>query len=162
VNHTNTWRIRRVPESIPSSTPEQPIPPGHRRSLRIVLADDDRDTVLTLSALLRGEGHDVRGVHNGSEVLAMVRDFDADVLILDIAMPGLSGYDVAKRIKETRGNEKRPWLIGISGVYKQGADIVLARIVGFDKFLGKPCAFDLLLAAIQAGVQEFAPPPVQG
>ena len=116
--------------------------------LRILIADDDRDTVITLTELLRSEGHDVRGLHSGSEVLAVVREFDPDALILDISMPGQSGYDLAKHIKQARGELKRPLLIGISGVFKQGADRVLARIVGFDKYLIKPYSMEAVLALL--------------
>jgi PleD family two-component response regulator len=55
------------------------------RSLRILIADDERDTVLTLMMLLRDEGHEVRGVYSGRQVLGAIRGFDPDVLVLDIA-----------------------------------------------------------------------------
>lgn len=60
-------------------------------SLRIIVADDDRDTVLMLMLLLREEGHGVRGVHSASQVLKAVNEFNPDVVLLDIAMPELSG-----------------------------------------------------------------------
>ena len=118
------------------------------RSLRVLVVDDDRDTVLTLTSLLQDEGHDVRGLYNGTDVLKTTREFDPDALILDIAMPGQSGYELAKHIKQARGEAKRRFLIGISGIYKQGADRILARIVGFDKFLIKPYDIDAVLTAL--------------
>src|SRR4051794_29186275 len=105
---------------MPSASPHSPAAPltsGNAR-LRIIVADDDRDTVLTLTSLLRDEGHDVRGFYNGDQVLAAVQEFDPDALILDIAMPGQNGYDLAKHLKQSRGQSKRPALIGISGIYK--------------------------------------------
>jgi DNA-binding response OmpR family regulator len=135
--------------------PVSPQPPAESRlasstsaRLRIIVADDDRDTVLTLTSLLKEEGHDVRGLYNGDQVLATVQEFDPDALILDIAMPGQNGYDLAKHLKQARGEAKRPALIGISGIYKQGADKILARIVGFDKFLTKPYSIEAVLAAL--------------
>jgi DNA-binding response OmpR family regulator len=137
---------------VPSASPHSPAEPlgstsGNAR-LRIIVADDDRDTVLTLTSLLRDEGHEVHGLYNGDQVLAAVKDFDPDALILDIAMPGQNGYDLAKHLKQARGEAKRPALIGISGIYKQGADKILARIVGFDKFLTKPYSIEAVLAAL--------------
>jgi DNA-binding response OmpR family regulator len=105
--------------------------------LRVLVADDDRDTVLTLMMVLRDEGHDVRGVYRGSDVLIAVNAFDPDAVLLDINMPGLSGYEVARLIRSKYG-DSRPLLIAISGVYKQGADRVLAEIAGFNHHIAKP------------------------
>jgi DNA-binding response OmpR family regulator len=105
--------------------------------LRILIAEDDRDTVVTLMMLLRDEGHDVRSVHTGRSVMGMVADFDPDAVILDIHLPDLSGWEVARIIRARRGLE-RPMLIGVSGEYKQGADRILSEILGFDHYLLKP------------------------
>jgi DNA-binding response OmpR family regulator len=108
------------------------------RPLRIVVADDDRDTVLTLTMLLRDEGHEVHGVSNGRQVLDALGEFDPDVVLLDIGLPEISGWEVARKILLRRGRAHRPAIIGISGEYKQGADKILARIIGFDHYLVKP------------------------
>ena len=118
-----------------------------QRALRILVADDDRDSVLTLTMLLREEGHEVRGVYSGRQVMGQVLDFDPDVVLLDIAMPELSGWEVARTIRARRGAD-RPLLIGISGEYKQGADKVLAQILGFNHYLLKPYAPSDLLALL--------------
>jgi DNA-binding response OmpR family regulator len=106
-------------------------------ALRVVVADDDRDTVISLTMLLREEGYDVRGVHYGRQVMGAILDFDPDVLLLDIALPDLSGWEVARIIRERRGRA-RPAIIGISGEYKAGADKILAQILGFNEYLVKP------------------------
>lgn len=113
------------------------------RSLRILVADDDRDTVLTLMMVLRDEGHDVRGVYTGAQVMSAVKQFEPEVVLLDIALPELSGWEVARRMRSHR--EKGPLIIGISGEYKFGADKILAQIVGFDHYLTKPYVMDDLL-----------------
>src|SRR5687768_15504313 len=118
------------------------------RSLRILIADDERDTVLTLMMLLRDEGHDVRGVYSGRQVLDAVRGFDPDVLVLDIAMPDLSGWEVARTIR-THPDGKRRLLIGISGEYKASVDKLLSTVVGFDHYLLKPCHPNALVALIE-------------
>jgi DNA-binding response OmpR family regulator len=105
-------------------------------SLRVLIADDDRDTVLTLATVLRDEGHEVRCVYSGSTVLETVREFDPHAVVVDIKMPGLDGYDVARGLRTKYG--EKVLLIGISGVYKKGSDRVLAGLVGFDHYLVKP------------------------
>jgi DNA-binding response OmpR family regulator len=92
---------------------------------------------MTLTAILSDEGHDVVGVHSGAEVMSAMQDFDPDAVLLDIAMPEMSGYEVAKEIRRRYG-EVKPLLIAISGRYKQASDRVLAEIVGFNEYLTKP------------------------
>ena len=110
--------------------------------LRVLIADDDRDMVATLAAILNDEGHTVREVYRGTEVLRLIEQFDPDVALVDIGMPGMSGYDVAREVRET--HDKRPMLIAITG-WKKPSDRILARLVGFDHHLPKPFeARDLL------------------
>ena len=133
---TNTTRLSRSPAYRSFD--------GVPRSLRIIVADDERDTVLTLTMILRDEGHDVQGVHNGSRVLPLVREFDPDVALLDIALPDKSGFEIAEEIrKRPRGH--RVLMIGISGQYKQASDKILAGLKGFDHYLVKPFAPAALL-----------------
>src|SRR5688500_10235609 len=110
---------------------------GLPRSLRILVADDERDTVLTLKMILTDEGHEVQGVYTGSRVLPLMREFDPDVALLDIALPERSGYELAREIRK-RPRGQRVLLIGISGQYKQGSDKILAGLSGFDHSLVKP------------------------
>ena len=117
------------------------------RSLRIIVADDDRDSVLTLMMLLREEGHEVRGVYTGRQVMGEVINFDPDAVLLDIAMPGLSGWEVARTIRARRGAD-RPLIIGLSGEYIKGADRILSQILGFNHYLVKPYALAELLALL--------------
>ena len=106
------------------------------KPLRVVVADDDPDTVLSLRLLLEEEGHTVRGVESGSQALSAVRDFGADVVLLDIGMPGMTGFAVAHTLRERYGSAK-PLLIAITG-RKVGSDRWLARSMGFDHYVAKP------------------------
>ena len=108
-----------------------------KRPLRVLIAEDDHDTAITLMMLLGEDGHDARAVHSGRNVMGSVLDFDPDVLLLDIALPGLSGWEVARTLRQQRGGE-RPMVIGISGEYKKSADRILANMLGFDHYLLKP------------------------
>ncbi|MGH8735283.1 MAG: response regulator [Burkholderiales bacterium] len=116
--------------------------------MRILIADDNRDAVLSLVLLLDDEGHQVHGVHRGDEVMPAIRAFNPDVVLLDIKMPGLSGYDVARQIRERYG-ERRPLLIAVSGHYKKGSDHVLAEIVGFNHYVDKPYQPSALLSLLK-------------
>lgn len=94
---------------------------------------------MTLKAILDDEGHDVTGVHSGSAVLIALRELRPDVVILDIAMPDISGFELARNIR-ARFGAVHPLLIAISGRYNKGPDKILARLAGFDHHLTKPCA----------------------
>src|SRR2546421_11968010 len=107
-----------------------------KRKLRILVADDERDQVTTLAAILQDEGHEVREVYRGTEVLRMVRDFDPDVALIDIGMPGMSGYDVAREVRQVYG-AGRPRLVAVTG-WKQSSDRIPARLAGFDPHPAKP------------------------
>jgi len=121
-----------------------------RRQLRVLVVDDERDTVLTLITLLRDEGHDTRGVYKGSDAIAVMQVFDPDVVLVDIAMPEMSGWDVAREIRAHCG-ESRPLLIAISGLYKQAADHILGKLAGFNHYLAKPYPPSALLALLYGG-----------
>jgi DNA-binding response OmpR family regulator len=116
------------------------------QNLRILIADDDRDAVLTLMTLLRDEGHDVRGVYKGRHALDVVASFEPDVVLLDIALPELSGWEVARRIKAEY--RKHPLIVGISGEYTARSDAILSEIIGFDHYLTKPYSIADLVGLI--------------
>jgi len=103
---------------------------------RILVADDDTDTVATLTELLRAEGYTVRGVHRGAEVLQALFNFAPDVVLLDIGMPQMSGYDVARTLRERYGSA-RPALIAVTGRADEW-DRRQARAAGFEHHVAKP------------------------
>ncbi len=109
-----------------------------RRPLRVLVVDDDRDTVDMLAFILRDEGHVVHCLYTGKEVLPMVRIFRPDACILDIAIPGMSGYAVAQAVRSSFTDVGRPLLIAISGMWKEIPDRKVAQTVGFDEHLVKP------------------------
>jgi DNA-binding response OmpR family regulator len=109
------------------------------RGLRILVADDDHDTVDTLAAVLETEGHVVQKVYSGADVLPAVRVGRPDAVILDVSVPGISGYALAQAIRHSFTDIRRPLMIAISGVWKQPPDRLIAEQVGFDHYLVKPC-----------------------
>ena len=131
-------------------TDTEPTRQRGRRALRVLVADDERDTVLTLIELLREERHEAHGVHDGTAVMPAIREFDPDVVLLDISMPGMNGWDVARQVRQVCGRE-RPLLIAISGVYKQSADQILGKLAGFNHYIAKPYDPSVLLAMLYGG-----------
>ena len=120
-------------------------------ALRIVIADDDPDTVLTLATLLEHEGHQVYGFGTGREAVAAARLYRADALIVDIQMPDMTGYDIARTVREQaqRSQQPTPLLIAISGRWKSETDMLLSVVVGFDHHFAKPCDPDALLQLLR-------------
>jgi DNA-binding response OmpR family regulator len=121
--------------------------------LRILIADDERDTASMLAAILRDEGHETHMVLRGDEVLEIDRLTRPDVVILDISMPGMSGYAVARQIRSRRG-VAAPLLIAISGKWTRKEDQELGEGVGFDHYLLKPCEPAQLIELLSAFQRE--------
>jgi two-component system OmpR family response regulator len=121
---------------------------GARHRLRLLIADDDRDTTLMLAALLRDEGHEVHVALRGDEVLDVVRLFRPDAIILDVNMPGMSGYGIAREIRDRYGNLS-PMLIAMSGVWTSAADRAAGKELGFDHYLVKPSDPQHLLTLLE-------------
>ena len=127
---------------------------GPQRRLRIVLADDDKDTVLTLATVLRDEGHEVRHVYRGDAVLSLVQQFAPDAVFLDIGMPGMSGYEVARTLRERLGGHC-PLLVAITA-WKKTSERLLGQIVGFDHYFTKPYETGDLLAVLASVADRAA------
>ena len=89
------------------------------RALRVLVADDNRDTVLTLATLLREDGHDVRAAYTGTDVMRIARLHRFDVVILDIEMPEMSGYAIAQELRTHYYGTNPPLLIAISGKWNK-------------------------------------------
>lgn len=115
--------------------------------LRIVVVDDDPDIVRTLRLLLEYEGHEVKTAADGPAALYAVRDFGADILLLDIGLPGMNGFEVAQKLRERYGSAK-PTLIAITG-RDSAADRSFARSTGFDHHIAKPYEPQQLIALIE-------------
>jgi DNA-binding response OmpR family regulator len=123
-------------------------PAGKRLPLRVLIADDDRDIATTLALVLRDEGHEVHTALRGDEVPEACRLLRPDVVIVDINMPGMSGYAVARELRERHGT-LAPLLIAMSGVWTRSADREVGSAVGFDHYLLKPCEPKDLLRLIE-------------
>jgi len=120
-------------------------PGGAQRAIRVVIADDDRDTVLSLRLLLSTEGYEVLGVYDARSVFPAVRDFRPDAVLLDIGMPQMTGYDIARQLRATHGNDLL--LIAVTA-WNKFSDRMAAHIAGFDHHVSKPYQPDEILRLI--------------
>ena len=103
---------------------------------RILVVDDNQDAADSLAMMLALDGHEVRQTYAGAPALACLREFRPDVILLDIGLPGMDGYEVARRIREQPdGASVR--LIALTG-YGQESDKSRTRAAGFDEHLVKP------------------------
>lgn len=117
-------------------------------ALTIIVADDELDTVTTLAQLLRDEDYEVIEATKGSQVIALAKQSKPDALILDIDMPGMSGYTVAREVREVYPHDT-PLLIAISGKWVGQTDKMLADLAGFNHFHQKPCDPQILLRLLE-------------
>jgi len=115
-------------------------------TLRVLVVDDEPDTVFTLVAILRARNYDAKGAGDGRTALKEIEAFEPDAVVMDISMPHMSGWDVAKEVRKTRRG--KPVLIAITGKFVQAPDEVLSREVGFNHYLLKPCDPDYLISIL--------------
>jgi CheY-like chemotaxis protein len=109
---------------------------------RILVVDDAQASAESLALLLRAIGQDVSAVHDGRSAFDWAVQHKPDVIFLDIAMPGMDGYEVARRIRGTVGLEKLV-LVALTG-YGQEEDRRRAREAGFNHHLTKPTSVEAL------------------
>ena len=124
----------------PSSATDTIEPPGHR--CRVLIVDDNVDTTTSMALLLNASGHEVQTAHDGPTALDAAVDYRPDVVILDIGLPGLNGYEVARRMRHQAALADAV-LIAITG-YGQETDRQTALAAGFNHHLVKPVDFALV------------------
>ncbi|MDR3633045.1 MAG: response regulator [Isosphaeraceae bacterium] len=113
-----------------------------QRRRRLLVVDDHRDSAQSLARVLRLWGHDVTVAHDGPSAIERFRQSPFDLILLDIGLPGMDGYQVAEILKETKGNAG-PLLIALTG-YGQDEDQRRAHRVGFDLHFVKPVDLETL------------------
>ena len=116
---------------------------------RVLVVDDNEDAADSLATLLGVMGYAVRVAYDGPEAITAADEFAPHAALLDIGLPKLSGYDIARHMRATRGTDVL--LVAITG-WGQEDDRRRAREAGFDHHFTKPADFDLLLALLE---QEF-------
>jgi len=117
---------------------------------RILIVDDNADAANSLALVLGLDGHVTEAVYSATEALSRANDFKPEVILLDIGLPEMDGYQVARRLRSD------PDLAGIRIValtgYGQSDDVQRSRDVGFDDHLTKPVDFAALARTLEAAV----------
>jgi PAS domain S-box-containing protein len=125
---------------------DMPALPAPGKAARVLVVDDNVDIARSLAKLLRVLGHDVRVAHDGIAALVTAREHRPEVVLLDLGLPGMDGYQVAARLR-LEENLKHAIIIAITG-YGHDRDRRRAREAGFDHHLVKPVDYNTLLNLI--------------
>ena len=137
-----------------SAEPVRPTQPA----VRVMIADDNLAHVTTAALLLQTEGYDVRGLPSGITLLEQFEAFRPQVVILDIGMPALTGYDVARALRK---NAKATDVLLIAlTAYNTQTDRFLCLLAGFDYHLAKPVDPNAIVALVRDHMSGRRPPRV--
>jgi len=150
-------RVRLPLASSPAEQVGEAPRPAPAGTGRVLVVDDNRDAADTTAALLEISGYDVHVAYDPGAALATLDHFVPDVALLDIGLPGMSGYELARRMR-AHPNGARCRLIALTG-YGQADDVAMARRHGFDVHLAKPAPADVLLdrvGELMAGTEAGA------
>jgi signal transduction histidine kinase/DNA-binding response OmpR family regulator len=153
--------VIRLPASarnVPRESEQVQAAPGkpHQRR-RVLVVDDDRDAAEMLAQALEGAGHEVRQEHDGMSALVAAAQFQPDVVLLDLGLPGMDGIEVARRL---RGYPQlaQVRIVALTG-FGQGSDRKRSAAVGIESHLVKPVDVDTVIEAIAAGRVTIGPEP---
>ncbi|MBA3315713.1 MAG: ATP-binding protein [Planctomycetota bacterium] len=137
-----------LPAAEAAETPGTPLPSrsdARLPSLKVLVVDDLRPAAKTLALMLKGIGQETTVANDGPSALSALEKFAADIVLLDIGMPNMDGYEVCRRIRATfiEREAARPAVVALTG-YGQEEDRRKAFNAGFDKHLVKPTSVDEL------------------
>jgi two-component system CheB/CheR fusion protein len=124
-------------------TPSQSLDPRN-----ILVVDDNVDAAQSLTLLLGVSGHNMRTAHDGSQALELAKEDPPDLILLDIGLPGMNGYEVARRVRALP-ELKSTRLVAMTG-YGQQSDKAAAAEAGFDAYLVKPVEYSELVETIES------------
>jgi len=136
--------VTTIPPSV-SRAIAPPAPDVKPASKRVLVVDDNHDSVEIMAMLLEFVGHEVQTAHDGLAAVAAVARFQPHVVLLDIGLPGLNGYEAAERIRSAPGSQ--PVLVALTG-WGQADDRRRAAAAGFDHHLIKPVDHDVLMRLV--------------
>nr|WP_269117453.1 ATP-binding protein [Ramlibacter monticola] len=129
----------------PGSAAAMQMQPAALEAVRVLVVDDNRDGAETLAALVEVMGAQTRIAHEGEEALRLAESFDPKLILLDIGLPGMDGYETARRLRQLPALRAR--LVALTGFGSQ-ADRERALEAGFDEHLVKPLAPEIMLGLL--------------
>jgi signal transduction histidine kinase len=136
----------RIPQ-IPVKTEDDPVVIGNGAKRRMLVVDDNRDAADSLHMLMKMRGYEVQVAYDGIQAIEMAATYQPGVVLLDIGLPGLDGYEVCRRMREAGLTDAR--IIALSG-YGQERDRELSKEAGFNLHAVKPVQIDELIKMIQS------------
>jgi CheY-like chemotaxis protein len=125
------------------------------RSLRVLLVDDNRDATDSLAVLFQLWGYEVRTAYDGLAALEQAKSFAPGVVVLDIGMPGMDGYEVASRLR-SQPAFANVLIVAVTG-YGGARDRRLSQEAGIDHHIVKPLNTDVLLQLIEENAAHAQP-----
>lgn len=142
----------RIPAAQSARTEKAALPIPQQKELRVLIVDDNVDAASTLAALLRLAGHETHVAHDATAASVVLESFAADVVLIDIGLPGIDGRAFARSLRERLGR-RSPRLVALSG-YGQPEDRAKSLAAGIEQHLVKPVDPAALLAALAGGSER--------
>ena len=116
-------------------------------ALSVLVVDDNKDAAEALAALLDAQGYAASAAYSGAAAIRQAEHTRPDVVLLDIGMPGTSGFDVARALRDYRRAPK-PVIVAVTGA-AEPSDRLAARMAGFDHYLVKPVEVGALVSLLE-------------
>jgi CheY-like chemotaxis protein len=126
--------------------------PTESSKFRVLVVDDNVDSAEAIGKMLQSKGHDVRCAFDGASAIAIAQQFEPHLVLLDISLPDMDGYEVLRRLRERPGAPQAP--VAAVTDLGQPEDRRRIRDAGFDHHLVKPFGPDVLMALIQSVGQK--------
>jgi len=140
-----------VDKPLPARAPKAARTPN---GSRVVVVEDNADSRDMLRTLLKHAGFDCRTAHDGPSGVALIENMKPDIAIIDVGLPGMNGFDVARRLRRARTRESL-YMVALTG-YGQTADRKAALEAGFDEHLVKPVQAEVLLKLLHEGARNVS------
>ena len=137
-------------DAVPAATQA----PAPQPSLRILVVDDNQDSACSMTLLFELQGHQVQVAHAGHTALTLAQESRPEVILLDIGMPGMNGYEVAKQLR-AQDAFADTLLIAVTG-YGRASDVKQTESAGFDHHMVKPIDYDKLQSLLAAKSSKYS------
>jgi PAS domain S-box-containing protein len=132
-------------------------PRDEARALRLLVVDDDPDIRAFLEEALSHHGYHTWAAANGEEALEQVEEIEPDLILLDLKMPGLDGYDVLRRLKGSEATRPIPIIVITASPVDKERDRVRVLGMGADQYITKPLSIEMLVNEVKSAIAERQP-----
>ena len=136
-----------------SAAPAKPLSLPRNHDFRILLIDDNVDAIDSMGALLELLDYDVRTAEDGESGLRIAREFQPQLILSDIGLPGMDGYQLAPELRKAAG--RRKLILAAATGYGLASDKQKARDAGFDYHLVKPLDAEMLIDFVACQLREY-------